>query len=53
MLNIYIPKEPKLKDYGISEQEIPMIEKCVIKPYKKAIKREDILFRFIIEIANS
>ena len=45
MLNIYIPKEPKLKDYGISEQEIPMIEKCVIKPYKKAIKREDILFR--------
>ena len=45
MPNIYIPKEPELKDYGISEQEIPMIEKCVIKPYKKAIKREDILFR--------
>ena len=26
MLNIYIPKEPQLKDYGISEKEIPDIE---------------------------
>ncbi len=48
MLNIYIPKEPQLKDYGISEKEIPDIETFVVKPIKKARKREDVLFNYSI-----
>ena len=50
MLNIYIPKEPQFKDYGISEKEIPEIETFVIKPIKKARKREDALSKYSIII---
>lgn len=48
MLNIYIPKEPQLTDYGISENEIPKIESFVIKPIKRGKKRTDILFNYSI-----
>ncbi len=43
MLNIYIPKEPLLKDYGISEREIPEIEEAIIRPVKVGRSREDVL----------
>ena len=50
MLNIYIPKEPQLNDYGISEKEIPEIENINIKPIKKAQKREDVLLNYSIAL---
>lgn len=50
MLNIYIPKEPQLKDYGISEIEIPEIENIEIKPIRKAQKRKDVLINYSIAL---
>ena len=50
MLNIYIPKEPQLEDYGISEIEIPEIENYVVKPIRKARKRDEVLLNYSIII---
>lgn len=48
MINIVIPVEPKLNDFGISENETPKIDSFVIKPIKKGKNREDKLFRYSI-----
>ena len=48
MLNIFIPKEPQLIDYGISEEEIPKIDNLDVKPIRMARNREDILEKYSI-----
>lgn len=45
MLNIYIPREPRLSNYGISEKEIPEINDFVVKPCKKARNRDSFIGR--------
>lgn len=48
MISIVIPVEPKLNDFGISENETPKIDSFVIKPIKKGKNREDKLYRYSI-----
>lgn len=50
MFSIVIPREPQIKDFGISEKEIPRIESFVAKPIKKGRDRENKLLYYSIVV---